>query len=212
MDAGSAAVRVTGTSLRRPIHVAWPWCVAAAIACALICWLQLHALDGDVAAAEPKRLRYRILHTAARLTQGQRRRRLRIPATWPGATELAAAFTRITAIPAPGRPRSAVTYDRRTKETTPTAKTWEEGAGRCCGRPAVGSPDAVVWHSRRAHAQATSKRTLRRSASRDERPISRSKAPGSTTRSPRASTIVQSATGTSRVTCCVCPGARSTWR
>lgn len=78
------------------------WCVAAAIAADLICWLQLHALDGDLAKAEPKRLRYRILHTAARLTHGQRRRWLRIPTTWPWATQLAAAFTRITAIPAPG--------------------------------------------------------------------------------------------------------------
>jgi len=78
------------------------WCVAAAIAADLIVWLQLHALDGDLTRAEPKRLRYRLLHTAARLTHGQRRRWLRIPATWPWATQITAAFTRIAAIPAPG--------------------------------------------------------------------------------------------------------------
>jgi Transposase DDE domain group 1 len=78
------------------------WCTAAAIAADLIAWLQIHALDGDLAKAEPKRLRYRLLHTAARLTRGQRRRRLRIPATWPWATQLSTAFTRIAAIPAPG--------------------------------------------------------------------------------------------------------------
>ncbi len=78
------------------------WCVAAAVACDLIAWLQLHALDGDLATAEPKRLHYRLLHTAARLTRGQRRRWLRIPATWPWAKQLSAAFTRITAVPAPG--------------------------------------------------------------------------------------------------------------
>ena len=78
------------------------WCVAAAIAADLIAWLQLHALDGDLACAEPKRLRYRLLHTAARLAHGQRRRWLRIPTTWPWATQLAAAFTRIAAIPTPG--------------------------------------------------------------------------------------------------------------
>jgi hypothetical protein len=78
------------------------WCLAAAIACDLIAWLQLLALDGDLARAEPKRLRYRILHTAARLTHGQRRRWLRIPATWPWASDLATAFARIAAIPAPG--------------------------------------------------------------------------------------------------------------
>ena len=78
------------------------WCVAAAIAADLIAWLQLLALNGELALAEPKRLRYRILHTAARLTHGQRRRWLRIPATWPWATQITAAFDRIAAIPAPG--------------------------------------------------------------------------------------------------------------
>jgi hypothetical protein len=78
------------------------WCTAAAIAADLLAWLQLLALDDDLARAEPKRLRYRILHTAARLTRGQRRRWLRIPATWPWATQITAAFTRIAAIPAPG--------------------------------------------------------------------------------------------------------------
>lgn len=78
------------------------WCAVAAIATDLIAWLQLLALDGDLARAEPKRLRYRILHTAARLTRGQHRRWLRIPATWPWAEQITAAFDRITAIPAPG--------------------------------------------------------------------------------------------------------------
>jgi hypothetical protein len=78
------------------------WCTAAAIAADLIAWLQILALDGDLATTEPKRLRYRRLHTAARLTRGQRQRRLRIPATWPWANQITAAFTRITAIPAPG--------------------------------------------------------------------------------------------------------------
>ena len=78
------------------------WCTAAAIAADLIAWLQLVALDGELALAEPKRLRYRILHTAARLVRGQRRRWLRIPATWPWADQITAAFDRIAAIPAPG--------------------------------------------------------------------------------------------------------------
>lgn len=72
------------------------------MACDLIAWLQLLTLDGDLAKAEPKRLRYRLLHTAARLVRGQRRRRLRIPPTWPWANQITAAFTRIAAIPAPG--------------------------------------------------------------------------------------------------------------
>jgi hypothetical protein len=92
------------------------WCVAVAIAADLIAWLQLHALDGDPTTAEPKRLRYRPMHTAARLVHGQRRRWLRIPATWPWATQLAAAFTRI---PAPGSPLSAPTTDRRPRRPRP---------------------------------------------------------------------------------------------
>jgi hypothetical protein len=78
------------------------WCAAAAIAADLIAWLQILALHGDLAAAEPKRLRYRVLHTAARLTHGQRRRWLRIHSRWPWADQITAAFTRIAAIPAPG--------------------------------------------------------------------------------------------------------------
>jgi hypothetical protein len=78
------------------------WCTLAAIAIDLIAWLQLIGLDGELTKAEPKRLRYRVLHTAARLTRGQRRRYLRIPATWPWATQITAAFDRIAAIPAPG--------------------------------------------------------------------------------------------------------------
>ncbi|MGW5673328.1 IS1380 family transposase [Micromonospora sp. NPDC003776] len=78
------------------------WCQIAAMAGDLIAWLQLLTLDGDLAKAEPKRLRYRLLHTAARLTRGQRRRQLRIPSTWPWADQITAAFRRIAAIPAPG--------------------------------------------------------------------------------------------------------------
>jgi hypothetical protein len=64
------------------------WCALAAIAADLIAWLQLLALQGELAAAEPKRLRYRILHTAARLTHRQRRRWLHIPARSAPATGL----------------------------------------------------------------------------------------------------------------------------
>jgi hypothetical protein len=73
-----------------------------AVAATLPAWLRHLALDADLAKAEPKTLRYRILHTAARLTHGQRHRWLRIPTTWPWAQQITAAFARITAIPAPG--------------------------------------------------------------------------------------------------------------
>ena len=75
------------------------WLTASLIAAGLLAWLQLLALDGDLAKAEPKTLRYRILHTAARLTRGQRRRHLAIPAIWPWARAITTAWTRIQALP-----------------------------------------------------------------------------------------------------------------
>ncbi|MGH3868422.1 MAG: transposase [Pseudonocardiaceae bacterium] len=59
------------------------WCAAVSLACDLLAWLRLLALTGDLATAEPTTLRYQLLHTAARIVRGQRRRRLRIPETWP---------------------------------------------------------------------------------------------------------------------------------
>jgi Transposase DDE domain group 1 len=72
---------------------------AALIAATLLAWLRLLALDGDLARAEPKTLRYKILHAAARLVRGGRRRRLKIPRTWPWATAIAIAWARISALP-----------------------------------------------------------------------------------------------------------------
>jgi hypothetical protein len=74
------------------------WLTASLTAAALLAWLQLLTLDGDLAKADPKTLRYRILHTAARLTHGQRRRHLAIPATWPWASAITTAWTRIQAL------------------------------------------------------------------------------------------------------------------
>jgi hypothetical protein len=77
------------------------WLDAAMIACILLAWLRLIALDGDLARAEPKTLRYRVLHAAARLVRGGRRRTLKIAATWPWAQEIATAWQRVQAIPHP---------------------------------------------------------------------------------------------------------------
>jgi hypothetical protein len=75
--------------------------VAATIACDLLCWLRLLCLDSPLAKAEPKTLRYRLLHTAARLVRGQRKRKIKIPRTWPWARELEACFLTIFALPPP---------------------------------------------------------------------------------------------------------------
>jgi len=71
----------------------------------LTCWLQTLLLDGELAIAEPKRLRTRLLHTAGRLLAHARRLTLHLSATWPWASALASAFTRLRRLlptPAPG--------------------------------------------------------------------------------------------------------------
>jgi hypothetical protein len=75
------------------------WLTAAMTAQILLAWLRLLALDGDLARAEPKTLRYRILHAAARLVRGGRRRRLKIQASWPWAGAITTAWQRIAALP-----------------------------------------------------------------------------------------------------------------
>ncbi len=54
-------------------------------------------LDGDLAKAEPKTLRYRIFHAAARLVRGGRRRRLNA-VTWPWADAIITAWDRLDAL------------------------------------------------------------------------------------------------------------------
>lgn len=72
----------------------------------LLAWTRTLLLDGELAAAEPKKLRYRLLHVTARLPRGGRRLRLRISATWPWKSELATAFHRPPADQqTPDRPR-----------------------------------------------------------------------------------------------------------
>jgi hypothetical protein len=75
------------------------WQAAALTAATLLAWLRLLALDDHLASAEPKTLRYRILHAAARLTRGGRQRRLKIDARWPWAADIVIAWQRISAQP-----------------------------------------------------------------------------------------------------------------
>ena len=77
------------------------WLTVVMLAVDLIAATQHLLLHGDLARAEPKTLRYRVLHVAARLTRGQRRLWLRIQRTWPWARDLAAAFARLAALPSP---------------------------------------------------------------------------------------------------------------
>lgn len=76
------------------------WLEIVMLAHDLIVWTQALLLSGELAKAEPKRLRYRLLHVAARLAFHGRRGRLRLQHDWPWATELAAAFQKLKALPA----------------------------------------------------------------------------------------------------------------
>ena len=74
------------------------WCELVAMACELLAWMQILALDGAARRWEPKRLRLRLFSAAARLIRGGRRLRLRIAATRPWATQITAALTRLQAL------------------------------------------------------------------------------------------------------------------
>lgn len=76
------------------------WLEIVLLAHDLIVWTQALLLDGELAKAEPKRLRYRLLHVAARIAFHGRRGRLRLQHDWPWASELAAAFHKLKALPA----------------------------------------------------------------------------------------------------------------
>jgi Transposase DDE domain group 1 len=65
----------------------------------LTCWAQALLLDGELAVAEPKTLRYRLWHVAARIVRHARRFILRLQRSWPWAIELARAFARLRALP-----------------------------------------------------------------------------------------------------------------
>ena len=75
------------------------WIALVGIAQDLLAWTKALTLDGDLARAEPKRLRYCLLHAAGQIITTGRRRTLRLPDTWPWATQLVTAFSRLTAFP-----------------------------------------------------------------------------------------------------------------
>jgi hypothetical protein len=77
------------------------WLHVVRLAHDLIVWTQRLLLAGELTKAEPKRLRYRLLHIAGRLAFHARTATLHLPATWPWAGQLVAAFARLSAFPAP---------------------------------------------------------------------------------------------------------------
>lgn len=71
------------------------WLALVLIAGDLLVWMKGLCLDGELARAEPKRLRYTILHTAGVLVRSARRTSLRIAEGWPWADDLVEAFARL---------------------------------------------------------------------------------------------------------------------
>jgi len=74
------------------------WAELVAMACELLAWMQMLALDGQARRWEPKRLRLRIFTVAGRITRGGRRLRLRLAAHWPWAAQITAAVSRLQAL------------------------------------------------------------------------------------------------------------------
>jgi hypothetical protein len=79
------------------------WLELSLIAQDLIAWTKALCLDDELASCEPKRLRYRLLHVAARLALHARQAILHLDRDWPWAPQLAAAFARLQALPPPTR-------------------------------------------------------------------------------------------------------------
>ena len=76
------------------------WLEIVILAHDLLIWTQALVLNGELAKAEPKRLRYRLLHVAARLAFSGRRGKLHLPAAWPWTEALKAAFEKLETLPA----------------------------------------------------------------------------------------------------------------
>jgi len=76
------------------------WLELVLCGCDLLAWTRRLLLAGtELAACEPKRLRYRLLHVAGRIVRHARSVRLRLPRSWPWAPALATAFARLQALP-----------------------------------------------------------------------------------------------------------------
>jgi DDE family transposase len=73
------------------------WVAVSLIAGSLLAWSQMTCFDGALAKAEPKTMRYRVLHVAAVLAHRGRDLIVHLDENWPWSSELATAFTRLRA-------------------------------------------------------------------------------------------------------------------
>jgi Transposase DDE domain group 1 len=76
------------------------WLQIVMLAHDLLVWTQALVLDGELAKAEPKRIRYRLLHVAGRLAFSSRSAKLHLQHDWPWVADLVRAFAKLKALPA----------------------------------------------------------------------------------------------------------------
>ncbi len=76
------------------------WLETVLLAADLLAWTATLGLSTH-RNAEPKRLRLRLLHVAARVIRGGRTTLLKLPSHWPWADEIIAAHARLRALPTP---------------------------------------------------------------------------------------------------------------
>lgn len=74
------------------------WMEMVLCAADLLAWTQTLLLTGELAVAEPRTLRYRILHIAGRLIRSARQTWLRLPEHWPWSGDLLDAYRRLATI------------------------------------------------------------------------------------------------------------------
>ena len=77
------------------------WLLLVMLAQDLLAWTQALCLTDDAKAWELKRLRYRLLHQSGRIARHARHTTLRLARDLPWSRQLAAAFARLQALPAP---------------------------------------------------------------------------------------------------------------
>jgi hypothetical protein len=74
------------------------WMEMTLAAADLLVWTQRICFTGELARCEPRTLRYRILHIAARIIRSARHVELRLPVNWPWSQELLRGYTRLDAL------------------------------------------------------------------------------------------------------------------
>ena len=78
------------------------WCTLLAIAMDLLAWLQLLAMEGKLARAEPATVRSQMFDIPAKLADHSRRRELKFDPAWPASHHAVTTWDRVQALPDPG--------------------------------------------------------------------------------------------------------------